>query len=75
MVKEPSTLQAANGYQCHTDRKGPAKRVSVYVVPDGYVLGHRKELLHATEWQDIPCGHITSAGDPECDGCRHRKCK
>ena len=84
--REPSTLSAAGGYVCNTKTgHGPASRVSVYNVPDGYVylkkgitrVDHRIQATrkHKTEWLDIQCGHITSAGDPGCDGCKYKRSK
>lgn len=58
----------ASRYVCNTLVRGPASRVSEYSARDG-----DKEVTVVTRWQDIKCGHISSAHDPECTGCEYRR--
>ena len=59
-------------YTCHSSRFGTASRKSGYHTAqyskDG-VPCERFNRLILTNWQDIPCGHITRGTDEECVGC------
>jgi len=67
------SLTAAGGYSCHnqtTDRNEPYAYWRSEI--DGIAMPVRLASV-TTEWDDVPCGHITSGSDEGCEGCRFRR--
>lgn len=57
-------------YTCHNHE--PHQLVTSQV-QDGWTEdGRRMMKAHTTQWVHVECGHITSATDSACTGCRWR---
>lgn len=61
-------------YHCHN--KPPFKN-KWYSFKSGWILkkcGYVPDVLgFKTKFDEIGCCHITSAGDKNCDGCKHQR--